>query len=79
MQFAFVTLALSEVLPEGSIDDSNIGCGSLCPVPPGLNPDTMLPGILFITKVRSVRWLVVVVVLVMLVTCGCCCFLFVFH
>lgn len=56
-QFAFVTLALSEVLPEGSIDATNIGCGSLCPVPPNLNPDTMLPGILFITKVlTTVEW-----------------------
>jgi len=58
-QFAFVTLALSEVLAGGSIDDSNIGCGSLCPVPPGLSPDTMLPGILFITKraPQLARWL----------------------
>jgi len=49
-QFAFVSLPLSEVLPGGDVDADNIGVGSLCPVPPGLNPDTMLPGILFITR-----------------------------
>lgn len=48
-QFAFVSLPLSEVLSGGDVDATNVGVGSLCPVPGGLNPDAMLPGVLFIT------------------------------
>lgn len=34
----------------GDITTGNVGVGSLCPVPQGINPDAMLPGVLFITK-----------------------------
>lgn len=53
-QFAFVSLPLSEVMTGGDVTNENIGVGKLCPIPPNLDPDTMLSGILFITR-RYVR------------------------
>ena len=53
-QFAFVSLPLSEVMAGGDVTNENIGVGKLCPIPQNLDPDTMLSGILFITR-RYVR------------------------
>ena len=38
----------------GDVTNENIGVGKLCPIPQNLDPDTMLSGILFITR-RYVR------------------------
>lgn len=56
-QFAFVSLPLSEII-QGGVNDENIGCGNICPIPPGLPEDAMVSGVLFLTK-RSdtlARW-----------------------
>ena len=49
-QWAFVTLPLAELMPGGGIQDNNIGRGRLCPVPSDLAADSMVHGVLLLSR-----------------------------
>ncbi|KAG5189744.1 hypothetical protein JKP88DRAFT_197491 [Tribonema minus] len=49
-KYAFVALPVSEFRKGGSIDDSNIGLGRLCPIDPEIPDDAMVQGLAVFTK-----------------------------
>lgn len=49
-KYAFVALPLAEFLEGGSIDESNIGAGRLCPIDPTLPADAFVQGIVILTS-----------------------------
>lgn len=49
-KYAFVALPLAEFLEGGSIDETNIGVGRLCPVDPMLPADAFVQGIVILTS-----------------------------
>jgi RNA-binding protein Tab2/Atab2 len=50
-KYAFVALPVAEFLPgSGSVDETNIGVGRLCPLPTGLAADSFVQGIVILTS-----------------------------
>lgn len=49
-KYAFAALPLAEFLPDGSVNEDNIGVGTLCPIPDQLPADGFVQGIVFFTQ-----------------------------